>query len=561
MNYISTRNSELKLKSSEAIKKGLSDDGGLFVPEEFPKITETELKKMLTMSYIERANLVLKKFLTDFTAKEISDCTTGAYGNSKFSSKKVAPVVKLDDNRYILELWHGPTCAFKDMALQILPYFMTTAMKKTNEDKEIVILVATSGDTGKAALEGFKDAKGTKIIVFYPGDGVSDIQKLQMMTQEGANVFVSGIDGNFDDAQSGVKEIFTDKNINSVMEQNNYAFSSANSINWGRLVPQIVYYISAYCDMAESGEIAIGDKINVCVPTGNFGNILAAYYARKMGLPINKFICASNSNNVLTDFIKTGEYNKNRDFYTSISPSMDILISSNLERLLFDISGNDSKRVTTMMNKLKKSGSYSLTKALHKKVTDLFWGGFCDDYFTKVQIWKTFEEQGYTLDTHTAVAVDVYGQYLRDTGDNTKTIIASTASPYKFSEQVLSALGVDTADESDDFEIISMLNEKCSMEIPESLSALKNKKVIFDGVVKKTEMYSVIKNFLNLKDIPAKKKTEEKITAAAAKTTAVKKTVNEAKTTAVKKTTSVKTAEKKETSTASQKKVSKKNVR
>ncbi len=560
MNYISTRNSELKLKSSEAIKKGLSDDGGLFVPEEFPKITETELKKMLTMSYIERANLVLKKFLTDFTAKEISDCTTGAYGNSKFSSKKVAPVVKLDDKRYILELWHGPTCAFKDMALQILPYFMTTAMKKTNEDKEIVILVATSGDTGKAALEGFKDVKGTKIIVFYPGDGVSDIQKLQMMTQEGANVFVSGIDGNFDDAQSGVKEIFTDKNINSVMEQNNYAFSSANSINWGRLVPQIVYYISAYCDMAESGEIAIGDKINVCVPTGNFGNILAAYYARKMGLPINKFICASNSNNVLTDFIKTGEYNKNRDFYTSISPSMDILISSNLERLLFDISGNDSKRVTTMMNKLKKSGSYSLTKVLHKKVTDLFWGGFCDDYFTKVQIWKTFEEQGYTLDTHTAVAVDVYGQYLRDTGDNTKTIIASTASPYKFSEQVLSALGVDTTDESDDFEIISMLNEKCSMEIPESLSALKNKKVVFDGVVKKTEMYSVIKNFLNLKDIPAKKKTEEKTTAAAEKTTAVKKTVNEAKTTAVKKTTSVKTAEKKETSTASQKKVSKKNV-
>ena len=437
---------------------------------------------------------------------------------------------------------------------------MTTAMKKTNEDKEIVILVATSGDTGKAALEGFKDVKGTKIIVFYPGDGVSDIQKLQMMTQEGANVFVSGIDGNFDDAQSGVKEIFTDKNINSVMEQNNYAFSSANSINWGRLVPQIVYYISAYCDMAESGEIAIGDKINVCVPTGNFGNILAAYYARKMGLPINKFICASNSNNVLTDFIKTGEYNKNRDFYTSISPSMDILISSNLERLLFDISGNDSKRVTTMMNKLKKSGSYSLTKVLHKKVTDLFWGGFCDDYFTKVQIWKTFEEQGYTLDTHTAVAVDVYGQYLRDTGDNTKTIIASTASPYKFSEQVLSALGVDATDESDDFEIISMLNEKCSMEIPESLSALKNKKVIFDGVVKKTEMYSVIKNFLNLKDIPAKKKTEEKTTVAAEKTTAAKKTVNEAKTTAVKKTTSVKTAEKKETSTASQKKVSKKNV-
>lgn len=512
MNYISTRNSELKLKSSEAIKKGLSDDGGLFVPEDFPKITEEELKKMLGMSYIERANLVLRKFLTDFTVKEISDCTAGAYGNDKFSSDKVAPVVKLDDNRYILELWHGPTCAFKDMALQILPYFMTTALKKTKEDKEIVILVATSGDTGKAALEGFKDVKGTKIVVFYPGDGVSDIQKLQMMTQEGSNVFVSGIDGNFDDAQSGVKEIFTDKNINSVMEQNGYAFSSANSINWGRLVPQIVYYVSAYCDMIESGEISIGEKINVCVPTGNFGNILAAYYARKMGIPINKFICASNSNNVLTDFIKTGEYNKNRDFYTSISPSMDILISSNLERLLFDISGNDSKRVTTMMNKLKKSGAYSLTKALHKKVTDLFWGGFCDDYFTKVQIWKTFEENGYTLDTHTAVAVDVYGQYLRDTGDNTKTIIASTASPYKFSNQVLSALGVDAPAGTDDFGIISMLNEKCSVPVPKSLSALKEKKVIFDGVVKKEEMYSVIKEFLSLNEnLPKQESAEQKV--------------------------------------------------
>ncbi|MBQ4145974.1 MAG: threonine synthase, partial [Clostridia bacterium] len=410
MYYMSTRDSELRLKSAEAIKKGLSKEGGLFVPCEIPELTKKDLERMLNMSYIERANLVLRKYLTDFTAKQLSECTEGAYGGNKFSSEKVAPVVKLDDQKYILELWHGPTCAFKDMALQILPYFMTTAMKKTGEDKTIVILVATSGDTGKAALEGFKDVKGTKIIVFYPGDGVSDIQKLQMMTQEGENVFVSGIEGNFDDAQNGVKAIFTDKKAEEELLESGYALSSANSINWGRLVPQIVYYISAYCDMVKDGEIQLGDKINVCVPTGNFGNILAAYYARKMGLPVNKLICASNKNNVLTDFIKTGEYDKNREFFTSVSPSMDILISSNLERLLFDISGNDAKKISGLMDKLKKNGSYKLPKAIHKKVTDLFWGGCCDDYFTKEQIWKTFDKHGYTLDTHTAVAVDVYNQ-------------------------------------------------------------------------------------------------------------------------------------------------------
>ena len=508
LNYISTRNPEIKLKSAEAIKKGLSDDGGLFVPDEIAQLTAMEFEKLVSMSYTERANLILKKYLTDFTVKEISDCTAGAYGNGKFSSEKIAPVVKLNDNQYILELWHGPTCAFKDMALQILPYFMTTAMKKTKEEKDIVILVATSGDTGKAALEGFKDVEGTKIIVFYPGDGVSDMQKLQMMTQEGNNVFVSGIEGNFDDAQSGVKAIFTDERICSVLEQNGFAFSSANSINWGRLVPQIVYYISAYCDMIKDGEINQGDKINICVPTGNFGNILAAYYARKMGLPVNKFICASNSNNVLTDFIRTGEYNKNREFYTSISPSMDILISSNLERLLFDISGGDAKRVVTMMNKLKKSGSYKLTKALHKKITDLFWGGYCDDYFTKVQIWKTFTESGYTLDTHTAVAVDVYNQYVEETGDYTKTLIASTASPFKFNRPVLSALGVDVDDNADDFALLSLLSQKSGFDVPTSLAELKDKKRRFEGVIDKESMYNLIKDFLALDE--DKKVAEEK---------------------------------------------------
>lgn len=498
MKYISTRDKSLKLNSAEAIKRGLSEDGGLFVPEEFPKITKAEINSLVGKSYIERANYVLAKYLTDFTKAEIEKCTNGAYGGDKFSSDKVAPVVKINDSEYILELWHGPTCAFKDMALQILPHFMTTSMKKTGEDKTIVILVATSGDTGKAALEGFKDVDGTKIIVFYPSEGVSDIQKLQMVTQSGKNVCVEGIKGNFDDAQNGVKKIFTDVALAAELEKNGYAFSSANSINWGRLVPQIVYYISAYCDMVEGGEIKNGDKINVCVPTGNFGNILAAYYAKKMGLPINKLICASNRNDVLTDFIRTGEYNKNREFYQTVSPSMDILISSNLERLLFDISGNDDKKINKMMSDLSKKGQYKLTKTLHNKITKLFWGGCCDDYFTKEQIWKTFAEDEYTLDTHTAVAVDVYKQYVSQTGDTTKTIIASTASPFKFNGSVLSALGIEPYGKTE-FELLDLLREKSDMDIPKSLAELKDKEVRFDEVIANDEMESSIKKTLKIK--------------------------------------------------------------
>ncbi len=498
MRYISTRNAEVSVTSAEAIKKGLSSEGGLFVPEEIPKVTKKELTEYAELDYQKLADKILAKYLTDFKASEISACTKGAYGSDKFDTDEIAPVVKIGDSEFILELWHGPTCAFKDMALQILPHFMTTSMKKTGEDKTIVILVATSGDTGKAALEGFKDVKGTKIMVFYPGDGVSDIQKLQMMTQEGKNVCVCGIEGNFDDAQTGVKKIFTDAKIASELNKNKYVFSSANSINWGRLVPQIVYYFYGYCRMVKMGEIKVGDKINICVPTGNFGNILAAYYAKKMGLPVNKLICASNKNNVLTDFIKTGEYNKNREFFTSISPSMDILISSNLERLLFDISGNDAKRVNRLMNDLNKKGSYTLTKTLHKKVNSLFWGGYCDDYFTKECIWKTADACGYTLDTHTAVAVDVYKQYKSETGDITKTLIASTASPFKFNQDVLSALSEEIFG-VDDFTLLKMLSKKSGLEIPSSLAALEGKEKRFTKVIDKEDMYASVKEFLKIK--------------------------------------------------------------
>lgn len=498
MQYISTRNSSIRVKSAAAIKKGLSEEGGLFVPEKIPQITLEEIGKLAKKDYIERAVFVLKKYLTDFLVKEIRECAENAYGGEKFDAGNPAPLVNIDDEYNVLELWHGPTCAFKDMALQILPHLLTKSMQKTGEDKTVVILVATSGDTGKAALEGFKDVEGTKIVVFYPSEGVSNIQKLQMITQEGKNVFVSGIKGNFDDAQSGVKAIFTDEKANADFAENNCVMSSANSINWGRLVPQIVYYVSAYCDMVESGEVELGDKINICVPTGNFGNILAAYYAMRMGLPVNKLICASNANNVLTEFIKTGEYNKNREFHTTISPSMDILISSNLERLLFDLCGNDDKKVAKWMNDLKEKGEYKVTADVQKKISKLFWGGFCDDYFTKESIFKTFDEYDYTVDTHTAVAIDVYKQYKAETGDLTPTVIASTASPFKFNQSVLSALGKDAEIcGKDDFELLELLKSTSGMEIPASLGTLKTKEKRFENVCEKTELLDTVSNFIS----------------------------------------------------------------
>ncbi len=497
MQYQSTRDKSISVSAAEAIKTGLSAEGGLFVPDSFPSVTMEEIEALSAKSYNERAYFILSKFLTDFTEDELKKCIDSAYTKAKFETDSIAPVYKLNDNTYFLELWHGPTCAFKDMALQILPHLLTTSMKKTNEDKEIVILVATSGDTGKAALEGFKDVEGTRIIVFYPDNGVSEIQKLQMVTQEGNNVSVAAVKGNFDDAQNGVKKIFTDNAYKNLLERNQFKLSSANSINWGRLVPQIVYYFSAYAELIANNEINTGDKINVVVPTGNFGNILAAYYANKMGLPINKFICASNENNVLTDFIKTGIYNKNRDFHATISPSMDILISSNLERFLFDLTDRDDNEIRNLMAKLAKDGIYEVSDAVKEKMQSMFCAGCCDDPKTMETIKKCSEEYDYVIDTHTAVAKSVYDDYVKETGDTTKTIIASTASPFKFNQSVLIALEDHNAVVGkDEFTLLNQLADKSGMKIPKSLYELKDKSVLFDFVCDKDEMQQFVSDFL-----------------------------------------------------------------
>lgn len=497
MKYNSTRDNGVSVTSAEAIIKGLSNDGGLFVPENIPTFSEEEIFSMAAMSYTERAIKVLSRFLTDFKAGEVEDCVKKAYTKEKFETDSIAPVYKLDQSRYVLELWHGPTCAFKDMALQILPHLLTTSVKKTGMDKEIVILVATSGDTGKAALEGFKDVEGTKIIVFFPDKGVSRIQRLQMCTQEGRNVFVSAVNGNFDDAQTGVKTIFTDEAYGEELAKKNKALSSANSINWGRLVPQIVYYFSAYCDMLKAGEIKMGDKINVCVPTGNFGNILAAYFAKNMGLPIKNLLCASNKNNVLTDFIRTGTYDRNREFYTTISPSMDILISSNLERLIYLLANRDTAAVKEYMSMLKQKGKYSVSPEIFAKVKENFYAGCADDERCMEIIAKTEKEYGYVIDPHTAVAVAVHEDYVKETGDEAKTVIASTASPFKFNSDVMVALkGSEAVEDKDEFELLRMLSEEYGLHIPKSLAELEEKDIRFETVCDKAMMKGVVNEFL-----------------------------------------------------------------
>lgn len=499
MHYQSTRNKKISITSAEAIKKGLSEEGGLFVPESIPKMTLDEIAAMKDMDYRARAEAVLSKFLTDYTAEELSSCVANAYTKKKFETDNIAPVYKLNSKTYFLELWHGPTCAFKDMALQILPHLLTTAMKKTGEENEVVILVATSGDTGKAALEGFCDVDGTRIVVFYPENGVSEIQKLQMITQHGNNVGVCAVNGNFDDAQNGVKRIFTDKKYGDMLLANKFKLSSANSINWGRLVPQIVYYFSAYADMLREGEIEMGEEINVVVPTGNFGNILAAYYASLMGLPVHRFICASNENNVLTDFINTGIYDKNRQFHTTISPSMDILISSNLERFLYHISGEDDGFISDIMTKLAADGVYEIPDELKLKIRSKFSADCADDEETMAQIRKTSKEYGYTIDTHTAVGKAVYDKYVEQTGDDTKTVIASTASPFKFNQSVLIALGGNAAVcGKDEFELLAELSEKSGMNIPQSLAELKTKPRLFESVCEKEEMINTVNDFLKI---------------------------------------------------------------
>lgn len=496
MNYKSTRDSTISVSAAQAISRGISKDGGLFVPESMPWLSYNDLKALSNLDYVSRAADVLGRFLADFSAGEILSCVSKAYTREKFETESIAPLYMLDPSTYILELWHGPTCAFKDMALQLLPHLLGLSVEKCGEEKTVVILVATSGDTGKAALEGFKDVPGTKIIVFYPKEGVSPMQKLQMTTQQGENVYVCAIEGNFDAAQSGVKSIFVDQKINELLNKNNLMFSSANSINWGRLVPQIVYYVSAYVDLLRNGKISCGELINVVVPTGNFGNILAAYYAKKMGIPIGKLICASNANNVLTDFINTGVYDRNRKFYTTISPSMDILISSNLERLLYDMSGCDDNKIRTWMDSLAETGRYEVDDCMKKSIGEYFWAGYCDDESTKNTIKEIYNKYHYICDPHTAVAMNVYEQYKAKTGDMSKTIIASTASPFKFTGDVLLSLkGEKSGDEA---EMVEQVAKIAMCRPPKQIESLFGMKVRFTDSCEKSTMQDTIKKALGI---------------------------------------------------------------
>lgn len=491
--YSSTRGDKGRIRASEAILRGLAPDGGLYVPDSIPVLEKT-LREISSLTYQETAYEVMKLLLTDYTEDELKYCISHAY-DSKFDTEEIAPLSEAG-GAYYLELYHGATIAFKDMALSILPYLMTTAAKKNNVKNEIVILTATSGDTGKAALAGFADVPGTRIIVFYPKHGVSPIQEQQMVTQKGDNTCVIGIEGNFDDAQTGVKKIFTDPELKELLDSKGFQFSSANSINIGRLVPQIVYYVYSYAKLLKEGRIADGDSINVVVPTGNFGNILAAYYAKNMGVPIAKLICASNSNKVLFDFFQSGEYDRNRDFVLTSSPSMDILISSNLERLIYHIAGNSAEADAAYMEKLTKEGRYEITDEMRAKLTDFF-GGFATEEETFATISDLFKETGYLIDTHTAVAASVYGKYVKETGDKTVTVIASTASPYKFTRSVMNALGHGD-DNSDDFALADKLSELSGVAIPEAVESIRNAKICHKTVVDKTEMEKAVKEFLKV---------------------------------------------------------------
>lgn len=493
MKYTSTRSSQ-NIESAQAITQGISEDGGLFVPQEFPRLSADRLERMKAMTYKDRAVEVLSMYLTDFSEAELRRCVEEAYTGT-FDGENPAPLVEIAPGMHILELWHGPTCAFKDMALQLLPHLLTVSASKTAPGRTMVILVATSGDTGKAALDGFADVKGTRIIVFYPQHGVSPMQELQMTTQKGDNVAVCAIRGNFDDAQSAVKEIFADEAMKADLASAGMEFSSANSINFGRLVPQIVYYVSAYCDLLKSGKLAEGESFNVAVPTGNFGNILAAEYARRMGVPIARLICASNRNNILTDFIRTGVYDRKRPFYTTSSPSMDILISSNLERLLYHLYGENPDAVRTLMEQLKKDGRYEISAEVLKRLQSEFSGGWCDDRATAETIGRIFREHHYLCDTHTGVALHVYQQYLEETGDRTPCVIASTASPYKFAASVLPAVD-DGPVPQDGFAMLKRLSEVTGTAIPAPLANLQNCPVLHRSCVDRDGMKAFIREFL-----------------------------------------------------------------
>ena len=492
MKYFSTRDVKKdSFDSAVVIKKGLASDGGLFVPDSLPTISKEEIEKMCGMSYPERAATVLSKFLTDYTFEELLDDCKKAYCDSSFPGG-AAQLKKVNDTIYSLELWHGPTAAFKDMALQIMPRLLSRALTKTGEENTALILVATSGDTGKAALEGYKDVDGVKIMVFYPVDGVSKVQKLQMATQTGSNVNVCAIKGNFDDAQNGVKKIFSDAEAKQKLLEGGYILSSANSINWGRLAPQIVYYISAYCDLISSGDISFGEEINVCVPTGNFGNIFAAYLAKLMGLPLAKLICASNDNNVLTEFLETGTYNRNRAFHTTISPSMDILISSNLERLLYFTAG--AEETAKYMKQLNENGIYTVSEDIKNLISENFVGYFADQENTRQTLKKFYKEYGYLADTHTSVALDCAEQYIAETQDGKKMIVASTASPYKFAADVYEA--ITSAAASEDTGALDDLSRLTNSEISYPLKGLSERKINFDTVIEKDDMLKAVYSFM-----------------------------------------------------------------
>lgn len=491
--YRSTRDDNVKVTASQAILKGLAADGGLFVPESIPTLDKS-FEELSKMSYADVAYEVMKLMLDDFTEEELRDCINKAY-DSKFDTKEIAPLVKAD-GAYFLELFHGSTIAFKDMALSILPHLLITSAKKNNVKNDIVILTATSGDTGKAALAGFADVKGTKIIVFYPKNGVSPIQEKQMVTQKGDNTYVIGINGNFDDAQTGVKNIFGDKELEKVMNNAGYQFSSANSINIGRLVPQIVYYVYAYARLIAKGEIKAGEKINAVVPTGNFGNILAAFYAKNMGLPINKLICASNENKVLYDFFLTGTYDRNRDFILTTSPSMDILISSNLERLIYRIAGNSATENAKLMKSLKDTGKYEITSQMKEQLGD-FYGNYATEAEDAATIKKIYDNDNYIVDTHTSVAATVYEKYKKETGDETKTVIASTASPYKFTRSVMDAIDSKYASMTD-FELVDELCRISGVKIPKAIEDIRTAPVLHDTVCEVNEMCDNVKRILGI---------------------------------------------------------------
>ena len=491
MNYLSTR-SLLKTAASGAIAKGLAPDGGLYVPEMIPTVSAADLRQLCAMDYRARAVKIMGLYLEEFSAEELSRFADAAYG-AQFDAAAIAPVHPLNENTSFLELWHGPTCAFKDMALQMLPHLLTASLKKAGETRQVCILVATSGDTGKAALQGFADVPGTKIMVFYPNGGVSDVQRLQMATQQGRNVGVCAVNGNFDDAQTGVKQIFGDESIADRLSGRGWFLSSANSINWGRLLPQIVYYISAYCDEVNAGRIAMGEKINFVVPTGNFGNILAGWYAKQMGLPVHRFVCASNENNVLTEFIRTGTYDKNRPFHVTASPSMDILVSSNLERLLFTLSGS-APETDGYMRSLKEKGKYTVSADLLQKLQAEFSCGFCDDDRTRAAIGRVWANHHYLMDTHTAVAYQVLEDYRSESGDQTPAVVVSTASPFKFCDHVLCAIG-GSAD-APGVQLIDRLSETTGIPAPAPLAGLDRREIRFRDIVEKEAMPQAVEGFL-----------------------------------------------------------------